>query len=289
MNRKLSGSVLLAAAMVLGLAASAGAVDGTIEINQAKVLAAGGFPYVISTANTSYRLTGSLTVPSAKDGIDVSVSNVTIDLNGFSIAGSGGPGTIGINGSGQSDLAVENGTVTGFASGLGVQAGPFGIVRNVHADANGVGINVGNNASVEGCTINNSTLGGVSGRGLVCAASCAITGNTVNGNAGDGIDCLGNGCVISGNTANSNTNVGIHCLGSGCAVSGNTVIANEASGIRCAGSGCLISGNTSLNNVDGIFAVNGSTGFGGNVLAGNITPASGGTSLGNNLCNGTIC
>jgi len=68
---KLSAAIFFAAAAVLGFAASAGAVDGTIEINQAKVLAAGGFPYLIGTSG-SYRLTGNLTVSSnGTDAIEV--------------------------------------------------------------------------------------------------------------------------------------------------------------------------------------------------------------------------
>jgi hypothetical protein len=43
MKRKLSATLFFAAVTMLGFAASAGAVDGTIEINQAKVLAAGAF------------------------------------------------------------------------------------------------------------------------------------------------------------------------------------------------------------------------------------------------------
>src|SRR6266481_1804172 len=90
MKSKLSAAVFFAAVAVLGLAASAGAVDGTIEINQAKVLATGGFPYTISNTG-SYRLTGNLTVSgSSLNAIDVNASHVTIDLNGFSIIGPGG-------------------------------------------------------------------------------------------------------------------------------------------------------------------------------------------------------
>ncbi len=63
MKRKLSVAVFFAAAAKLAFTASAGAVDGTIEINQAKVLANGGFPYTIS-ASGGYRLTGDLTFPS---------------------------------------------------------------------------------------------------------------------------------------------------------------------------------------------------------------------------------
>jgi hypothetical protein len=70
------------------LVASAGAVDGTVDINQAKVLATGGFPFLIGTSG-SYRLT---VVPANTNGIVVTTNNVTIDLNGFSIVGPAGNG-----------------------------------------------------------------------------------------------------------------------------------------------------------------------------------------------------
>ena len=162
MRLKASSSALLMVAM-LAFAASAGAVDGTIEINQAKVMANGGFPYVITAANTSYRLTGILSVPSGIDGIDVNASNVTIDLNGFTITAPGDPGiTVSWNQCiGTSGITVENGTVTGFA--VGVESGSAGIVRNIHADANGTGMTLGGNAVVAGCTANNSTISGAWG------------------------------------------------------------------------------------------------------------------------------
>jgi hypothetical protein len=94
MKREKLASVFIAAATVLGLAGPAGAVDGTIEINQAKVLAAGGFPFIITTPG-SYRLTSNLTVPAGKIGIENSAGGtaggVTIDLNGFSIIGPTAP------------------------------------------------------------------------------------------------------------------------------------------------------------------------------------------------------
>jgi hypothetical protein len=68
MKQKSFALVFIAAAIVLALAGSAGAVDGVIEINQAKVLAAGGFPFFITTGG-SYRLTSNLTVPAGKVGI----------------------------------------------------------------------------------------------------------------------------------------------------------------------------------------------------------------------------
>ena len=56
--------LLLAALTMLALASPALAVDGVIEINQAKVMAAGGFPYLLP-ASGSYRLTSDLMPPVA--------------------------------------------------------------------------------------------------------------------------------------------------------------------------------------------------------------------------------
>jgi len=283
MRREKLVAVFLAAAIVLGFAASAGAVDGTIEINQAKVLANGGFPYPVS-ASGSYRLTGNLTVPGGTSGINVTAPTVTIDLNGFSISGPGGfsVAQVGITTTG----TVENGTITGF--GVGVKMGAGGIIRNVHADANGVGIQAGGNSLIQGCTANNTTLPSYA---IVCSGMCAISGNTANGNAGIGIDC-GSGCAISGNTANANAVAGIQCEGSGCQISSNTTNSNTFAGIVCEGSGCLITYNTIDNNTgDGISAADGTTAYGWNVLNGDAGIKNGTSMAGKNTnsCGGTAC
>jgi parallel beta-helix repeat protein len=277
-------AALLLAAATIAFAGSAGAVDGTIEINQPKVLANGGFPYVISTANTSYRLTGSLTVPASTNGINVTANNVTIDMNGFSITGPGSTSGVvnGVSASGIADVTVENGTITGL--GLAIVLGTSGIVRNVHADANGFGIYVGDNSVVEGCTANNSTTT----YGIACSSGCSISGNTANGNANEGIFCSVSGCQITGNTANGNIGVGINCASGACVISGNTVLGNPTLGIGCFGSGCLISSNSVANGALGIEASDTTTGYSNNVLK-NTANFSSGKSLGNNLCNGTVC
>ena len=69
-------SAATAAALFLGLLCppAAQAIDGLIEISQAKISASGGFPYVISSAD-SYVLTSNLTVPGANtNAIDINVT-----------------------------------------------------------------------------------------------------------------------------------------------------------------------------------------------------------------------
>ena len=86
--------------------ASAFAVDGVVLINQSSVMAAGGFPYVISQPG-SYRLSGNLVAPNVSDAIQVATSNVTLDLNGFSISDSAVSSNI-------SDLVKTIGAIKGF-------------------------------------------------------------------------------------------------------------------------------------------------------------------------------
>jgi hypothetical protein len=146
-------------------AAPAVAVDGVVEINQAKAMAGGvtpgdtpGFPVTISVGG-SYRLTSNLVIadsgqasPENLYGIVASLSaepvGVDIDLNGFSLVGpmtctpnSAGPITscskhlggsgLGISGSGT--LAVHDGTVQGFPLRcVSAEEQPFGArLRNL--------------------------------------------------------------------------------------------------------------------------------------------------------------
>jgi len=93
------------------------AADGQILINQATVTAAGGFPYVISQPG-SYKLSGNLVVPANTDGIHLLASNVTLDLNGFSITAPVAQTvfpTAGIRDpNGATAITIRNGTIRGF-------------------------------------------------------------------------------------------------------------------------------------------------------------------------------
>jgi hypothetical protein len=235
MKLKAWSLALFGAAAVLAFTAAAGAVDGTIEINQAKVLANGGsFPYVISNPG-SYRLTGNLTVSSTSaDAIDVNASQVTIDLNGFSISGPGSSSVgHGIAEPSSSELEVENGTITGFLFGLLI--GNNSIVKSVRADSNGSGIQTGANSVVQGCTANGNSNAGTA-NGIRGGVGTVISGNTANGNSGNGIIC-GNGCLISGNTIGNNI-LGIFAPNATSGYGGNVLNGNSASTV----------GGTSLGN-----------------------------------------
>jgi hypothetical protein len=90
-------------------------VDGVVLINQSTVMASGGFPYVISEAG-SYKLSGNLVVDGGRNGIEVSASNVFLDLNGFDISCGGATDShrvACISGiAAVHDISIRNGTIS---------------------------------------------------------------------------------------------------------------------------------------------------------------------------------
>jgi hypothetical protein len=95
--------------------------EGRIELNQSRALAGGiapgdtpGFPVLLDAAG-SYVLTGDLTVPSNTTGIRITVSDVSLDLNGFAVRAGGGMAGFGIEIAG-TYARVHGGTITGAGS-----------------------------------------------------------------------------------------------------------------------------------------------------------------------------
>jgi len=93
------------------------AVDGVVLINQSTVTAAGGFPYTISVAG-SYRLSGNLVVPSGTNGIQITASNVTLDLNGFNISQPGNFSFLVKTFGDVKGVTVRNGTISSTAGNM---------------------------------------------------------------------------------------------------------------------------------------------------------------------------
>jgi hypothetical protein len=104
------------------LAFPALAVDGEVLINQAKLDAGGitpgdtaGFPATLSRAGR-YKLSSNLVVPAANVAIEITASDVTVDLNGFTISsvtpGSAARGVFA--GTGITRSRIAGGTIAGF-------------------------------------------------------------------------------------------------------------------------------------------------------------------------------
>ena len=161
--------VLLAWAL-LQCAALAG--DGRIELSQLDFAAP---PYVISSSG-SFLLTEDITVTnSSVDGIQITAPDVTIDLNGFTLAAAAASGA-GHGISGGTRLTVRNGKIAGWND-----TASYGI----HAPGEG---NSFENITVAGC--NSGILSGKS----ALITKCVSVGNESTDVATFGLSSTSDNC-----------------------------------------------------------------------------------------------
>jgi hypothetical protein len=192
---------------------SAFAVDGVVLIDQARALAgnvtpgdAPGFPVTISLPG-SYRLSGNLTVPADTNGIEIAANHVTLDLNGFQIAGASGQraGVRDVAG-GREAVAVRNGTVTNFATGISFGSTFGAEISQIRAVGNtGTGISVGPHSIVTGSTATRND------RGIGMGAGSLASGNTVFENVTLGLQLNANGAAINNVVGQNPTGILVFC------------------------------------------------------------------------------
>ncbi len=252
------GSFLLACTAVAGpLVPPVGAVSSTskplgeieprIAINSDNTPGDADSVFRISSGG-SYYLTSSFFFGVGRNGIKIdAVSNVTIDLNGFTVAGFGGLDGIRHTGL-ASHIAIKNGNIINSANGDGIDLASteFAVIENVNVTGStGVGILTGDHARVVNCTAGNGV-----NDGFRVGAGSVIRGCIASDNNQDGFD-LGAGCTISDSASYLNSMNGI--IGSAgitivnCATNENLQI-----GIAVA-QACTITGCTSSQNaLDGI-------------------------------------
>ncbi len=217
-------------------------VEPRIPINQTNTPGQGTALYRISQPG-SYYLTENLSIDAPYTvGIQVLTSNVTIDLSGFTIEGSAS-GVVGVRSSGSIwGLVVRNGTVTG-CSDTGVDLGLSygGVVRDIVATENGVGIDVGDDYHVVGCTAyNNADIG------IDASSRCLVENCVADRNGTDGINA-NNQSTIRNCSAGSNNDDGIS-TSDASAILDCTVSSNKNIGVRVAW-GCTVQGCTFFTNI----------------------------------------
>ena len=224
---------LLAAAPALALTND----HGVVVFTQADVLAGNvtpgdspGFPVTLSVAGASYRLGSSLTVTSAVNGIEVRANEVTIDMGGFTLAGSG----VGRNGitSFNRTLTVRNGTIRGFTlDGVRTIAALLAIDTMVITANGRVGVwvdSLGALTKLPFTSVRASKLASNSGGGMLCGSYCLVENSIVSLNGGAGIYFDGFGGIALGNTVVDNLGHGIYFSLPGGA--GNNVAMNNSFG-----------------------------------------------------------
>jgi hypothetical protein len=156
-------------------------------------------PFTISQPG-SYIVNSNLTGVGGQNGITVNASDVTIDLQGFELVGVSGA-ISGVNGFTYPNLTVRNGTVRNWPA-RGIIA-LTGSVENIQAIANGIGIQMGSEATVSNCVVKDSTAG----NGIVVGPDSVVRGCSAVHNAGSEIvadnhslieDCIADGAGDTG-------------------------------------------------------------------------------------------
>ncbi|MHC4537806.1 MAG: right-handed parallel beta-helix repeat-containing protein, partial [Planctomycetota bacterium] len=207
-------------------------------------------PHTISNPG-SYYVTGNLI--SVASGIIVEANDVTIDLMGYSIKGSGGLSAgVYVTGEARKNIEIRNGAVQNFFGGIIAfsSTGPsvytyrnFRII-NVTASENVSGINL----EADVCLIKDCVVIDCNDWAIRCGHVSVITGNNVLKNAHSGI-VAEFGCTVKDNTVASNGMKGIS-VSTGCMVTGNKVSDCNEEGIF-AGSDCIIADNIVNSNRNG--------------------------------------
>jgi hypothetical protein len=149
-------SIALASIPLLGFSSYASA--------QTKFNGKDPFPKKLKKSGSYLQVT-NITIPAkntTSDAVDITASNVTVDLQGYTISGPGAGTGVGINASGMSNVTIQNGIIVGMG-GPGIILGPNSVVRNVQVINNG-------------------------GDGIDCGPSCLITSSVISGNTGTGLN-----------------------------------------------------------------------------------------------------
>jgi hypothetical protein len=185
-----------------------GEVEPRIAINATNTPGDAGTHFRITTPG-SYYLTESFAIPAGKAGIAITVENVTVDLNGFTITSSASASQGVVTYGGSRRAVVRNGRIrNGFYAG--VVLGADGLVEDVIIDMVGTSneaISIGDRGILRRCTTTGGGFANV-GHGVTiedCSAtSCSfgvfgsgktdvrITGSRIMGTSasiGSGISC----------------------------------------------------------------------------------------------------
>jgi hypothetical protein len=291
---------------------AARAVDGVLEINQTCAAVGcfpgdgAGFPVTIGNEG-SYVLTSDL--ESVSNAIELTASDTTIDLNGFTVKAAS-PAALG--GTTASRVTVRNGRMDRTDTSnpgpiLVIDLGSEAVIEDVKAMG---WVRLGADSRVTDCSINGRVSLGEdaivlrsnvsNGKDLFSAISAGaralIAGNQVSVSEG-GISA-GSDSRISGNNVTQTGQSELPAIITSSAVVNENVVACSVSsldpGIYC--SGCVVEANVVEDcGGFGLFDPTGTTGYKGNRFddnnGGNTNPqTSGGLQTGINICGGnTTC
>jgi hypothetical protein len=204
----------------------------------------------------SYYLTRNITGVGGDSGVSIAASNVTLDLNGFTLSGAPGA-TQGIVVTGtRSAVTVRNGIVRDWPStGVDLDGASAALLEDVRVLNNGgTQVRLGRNSTARNCQAGGGTLG------IVTDVNSTITGCKVVGSA-TGIFAAGDTHVIDNTVDDAQelapSDCGIVVQGSGNRVQGNAVTGSTRAFCTDAGAaGNVFAQNFAAGNDDDYGGVN---------------------------------
>ncbi len=238
---------------------------------------------VISTAG-SYYLSGNLTVVNT-NGIFIASSDVSLDLNGFTLSAQSGAASRGIFiQEGLERISISNGRVKGFEYGifssefagwaaedcrferlmvsgcseLGIGAGDAARFVHCSVDDSGEGFSCGENAVLVSCVARNNQYGGISTKGRSVLTDCLAENNGYTGILCGG-ECILSGCLAYGNKGFYGILTHNESTLNGCVAKnnhGNGIDVGVGSTLR----GCIATGNASVGSGFHSCGINASSG-----------------------------
>lgn len=215
-------------------------------------------PFTISSSG-AYYLVSSLNASTGSNGITITASNVTIDLNGNGIVGDGSGTFDGITTTGSiQQLSIYNGFVSNWGGyGINTSTATSISVSHIQVEGNGfAGINSGQESTLINCKAVDNGLDGINSSNSSTIINCFALDNGSDGidisNYGTIINCHtksngGNGietsahCKVKDCVSYSNSDNGIY-IGSGSSVSGSISSSNTLAGFE------LLTGSKGDNN-----------------------------------------
>lgn len=129
-----------------------------------------------------YYLTLNIVHIGSGSAISINADNVSLDLGGFRIVGNADETSTGIGAGAVAHTVIENGTITGFATGIDVRQARYARIERVAVDAgDSGGIAIGSESLLQDCLVTNSGEGIWMEGDDSKVTSCHVTNSRLNG------------------------------------------------------------------------------------------------------------
>ncbi len=215
------------------------------------------FPIQIN-ASGSYYLTENITGVPGQHGIVINASNVTMDLNGFTLYGGGGE--YGITDPQQAGfwqgLTIRNGAIKGWDTGVWTSLFSQSTYEDLNVSNNSWGLVIGSGSNVRRVVAWNNNVDGLRIHQVPGAWGSIVEDSNFSRNGGLGIFVAANNVLVHDNVVHSNgaiAGIRVHEEHSYNEIIDNSIIGNVGVGVilNVNSTGNVVAGNTLVANTTG--------------------------------------